>query len=228
MDATRAADLPMQRQQVYAQSVGISEQFPPRISPELWAMVGPRAAFRHLARSQDSCGAWVLLRRPLFLTFLIGCTFSLGTAGVLTARLVFSIPASWSFVPLFEIVSLCIVCWRRRRTIPISRTVDLFFTGHGPWIVALLGLGAITSWMSPLQANSLIRLLYLWVGFPFLLLTTIWSAYIDFFFFRIVMELPTGNAARHLLVQRAIAWSCGIAYLFAFPLWPLIVGWFRP
>jgi hypothetical protein len=190
-------------------------------------MVSPRTAFHYLAQHHDSTGAWTLLRRPLFLAFLIGCTLSLGTSGVLTARLVFSTATSWSFVPLFEIASLLIVCWPKRRTVPLSRAVDLFFAGHGPWIVVLPVLAAITSWISPMQANLFFRFLWNWKGFLVSGAVAAWSAYIDFHFFRIALELPTRHAARTLVLQRAIAWTCGIAYLFAFPLWPLMVGWFR-
>jgi hypothetical protein len=190
-------------------------------------MLSPRAAFHYLARHHGSTGAWTLLRRPLFLAFLIGCAISLGTSGALTARLVFSTAASWSFMPLFETASLLTVCWSKRRTIPLSRAVDLFFAGHGPWIVALVGLGAITSWMSPIQANLFFRFLWNWKGFLVLGAVAAWSAYIDFHFFRIALELSPGGARQSLVLQRAIAWICGIAYLFAYPLWPLMLGWFR-
>ena len=52
----------------------------------------------------------------------------------------------------------------------------------------------------------------------------IWSAAIDFHFFREVTDATPRAAARGVAVQRVVAWSLAAVYFFGIALWPEIAG----
>ena len=186
-------------------------------SPEVRIMFGPDRAYAGL--SQVAAGRSLLLKRPLFLAFVLGCTVSLITSGRFTFRLVTSAAVTWSFVPLIEIASLAAVWSTGRRIRPFRQSVDLFFMGHGPWLCWLLAFGIFWSSVSPIS-ESTVRT-WLWIGSAGAI--GVWSAYIDFRFFRRVLERDAAVAIRDLLVQRAVAWGAGILLFGAGSLWSNIV-----
>src|SRR5256885_3015965 len=114
------------------------------VSPDARALVSPAAAFRDLAREANG-GAWVLVRRPLWLLLAIGSTVSILAGGRLTARLVLDGAISFAFIPLFEIAALAVVARRMPQRVAFSRAVDLLFTASGPWIVWMLAASAVAS-----------------------------------------------------------------------------------
>lgn len=175
--------------------------------PHLWVMLNPAAAYRFLASEPHRGSIWLVLRRLLFVAFVLGCTISLLTAQALSLRLVGSATIYWSFVPVVETLALAAVGWNGRRVVSFSRAVDLFFTGHGPWLLWLIGLSAIWCFFLPAQAFSLTRA---WL-YGATSLVLIWSAYIDFCFFRFVFGRNRTRAARDLLFHRSISWSLIIA-----------------
>src|ERR1044071_2141992 len=101
----------------------------------LWVMLRPDAAFSVLRKAPVEESRWLAIRRPLAIAVVLGCCFSLMTAGRLTLRLVIPATLYWSFVPLLQMV--CVVfSWRRSGTpLPLARTLDLFFAGGGPWLL---------------------------------------------------------------------------------------------
>jgi len=128
---------------------------------------------------------------------------SLITSSGLTLRLAGPAAIYWSFVPLAEIAGLAAVCWPGRRTRPLSRMLDLFFAGHAPWLFWLIGLCAIWSFVPTIQAFALTRIWLYGAG----AIAVVWSAYIDFRFFRFVMGRNAARAARDLLLQRLVSWT---------------------
>ena len=192
-------------------------------SPDLWVMLKPKAAYPYLAQLPARTGAWLVLRRPLFFAFVLGCMISLITSGGLSVRLVGSGAACWSFVPLLGIGSLAAVCWSERRIIPLPRAMDLFFTGYGPWSFWLVGSGAF--WSSvPVQAYDSTATVRIWLASGVVIM--VWSCYIDSWFFRCILKRTSARARRDLLVQRAISWSLGLLIFGAGSLWPQTAGKF--
>src|SRR5438045_6034869 len=114
------------------------------VSPDARALVSPAAAFRDLAQEANG-GAWVLMRRPLWLLLAIGSTVSILAGGRLTARLVLDGAISFAFIPLFEIAALAIVARRMPQRVAFPRAVDVLFTASGPWIVWMLAASAVAS-----------------------------------------------------------------------------------
>lgn len=114
-------------------------------------------------------------------------------------------PCWWSFVPLVETGALAAVCWSDRRILSFTRAIDLFFTGHGPWSLWLIGFSAIWSFFSPATAVSLTRAVWLYGASAIVIL---WSAYIDFCFFRFVLGRNRTRAGRDLLCRACDCCVC--------------------
>jgi hypothetical protein len=170
------------------------------MSLDAWVLVRPAAAFQWLATQPLSGGLRVAGRRPLLLTFVIGCVISLAATGTLTARLVGPPLLYWAFVPITEILALVAIVGRRRR-IPLAVLVDRFFAGHAAWMLLLLSIGGLLAFAPPAYWWMLIR-----VSLIGLAMVVSWSAYIDFCFFRHVIGASPAAAARDVAVHRAITW----------------------
>jgi hypothetical protein len=170
-------------------------------------MMRPATAYRLLAQQPRSVRTWLAWRRLLFVAFVLGCTMSLITSSRLTLRLAGSATTYWSFVPLAETVALAVVSRQQQRTRPFSSTVDLFFAGYGPWLLWLIGLCAIWSFFPPIQASAFTRA---WL-YGATAIVVVWSAYIDYCFFRFVMGRDRAQASRDLLLQRLVSWTLIVA-----------------
>ncbi|MGC9949942.1 MAG: hypothetical protein ABSF64_26540 [Bryobacteraceae bacterium] len=183
-------------------------------------MLNPAAVYRFLAQQpagRDS--RWLGWRKPLLVAFILGCTMSLIASARLTLRLAGPATTYWSFVPLAEIAALAAV-WRRGRTLSFRRTVDLFFAGHGPWLFWLIGLCAIWCFVPPIQAFVFTTVWLYGAG----AMAIVWSAYIDFCFFRFVMDRAPARAGRDLLLHRLISWTLIIAIFGGPAIPPEIAG----
>src|SRR2546423_7344742 len=130
---------------------------------------------------------WLGLRRPLLLALFLGCTVSFLTSGTLTLRLIAPSMIYWSFVPIIEIATLAVVCIGDRRDIPFPRLIDSFFRGYGPWLLWLVVMCAIWTLLSPASKSfdGTINIAWLTGGAA---LAMVWSLYIDFSFFRLVLR----------------------------------------
>lgn len=181
-------------------------------------MLRPAAAYQWLARQAVGGGNWDAAGRPLFMVFLLGCLVSLVTAGSLNVRLFAAGAINALFVPLLEIGVLGGL-WRGKRTVAFSRTVDLFFMGHGPWVLWLLVMCAIWAFASPIQAFVLTgRWMWFLLG-----VAMVWSGYIDFCFLRYVLQESVAQAGGKLIGLRVITWGVGLVIFGGGSLWPEMV-----
>ncbi len=147
------------------------------------------------------------------------------TSSRLTLRLVAPATIYWSFVPLLEIVSLAAVTWHKRRIISLTRSVDLFFMGHAPWSLWLIAFAAVWAFVPPIQVFAWTAKGWIW--YDSALIVAAWSAYIDFWFFRCVLEETPVTAGRDLLLQRLICWSGGLLCFLASSAWTVVAPRFR-
>jgi len=188
---------------------------PSRWSPEARVLLAPSEAFRDLPR--DGRGMTLLLRRPLLFAMFFGFAVSALASGTFTLRLILDGAISFAFVPVIHIGALAIVC---RLTpcdrVSFARAVDLFFTGNGAWLLWTIVVTAIGAVIPPRQMGP--WLLPLLAGF---LLPLVWSLWIDFRFFRSVMNRSVGGALRDLALQRAIAWIAATIYFAGNSMVPL-------
>jgi hypothetical protein len=112
-------------------------------SDELRIMLRPVSTYRQLSKAVDDSGVWVMIRRPLFIALVVGSFVSITVSGRLTLLLLLDGMLFWSFVPILQGVLMCgIVVLFGRRQMPTSKALDLFFMGHGPWLVWLVSIAA--------------------------------------------------------------------------------------
>ena len=189
-------------------------------SLETRALIGPVTTFQAVADEQTA-GAWRFLRRPLLQALFFGCTVSVQASGRVSARLVADGIVSFAFVPIFEILSFAVVYRRAPRRVPFAQAVDLFFVGNTPWLLWLLAFAAVRSLQTPQQSTALPD----WWVLTLLLSvipTASWSAYIDLQFFRTALPRQEGSAARDLILQRAISWTCILGWYVGHELWEYV------
>jgi len=177
-------------------------------------MLQPSLAYACLAKV--SSGKYLLWKRPGFVALILGCTVSFLTARCLTLRLVVSGAMTWSYVPLLEIASLAIVWKWHRPTLPLARTIDVFFAGHGPWSLWLISSAALWAGLPQLISSRV------WLGSAVVVL--IWSAYLDYCFWRTALSRSQAEAIRDLLLQRALCWVPGVVIFGAGSLWSDLMG----
>ena len=167
--------------------------------------------------------AWLGLRRPLFISFFIGCTVSLLSADRLTLRLLLPAMIYWSFVPLVEIAALVAVCWRDRNGIFFPSLVDSFFSGYRPWLLWLAGMCVFWVLMSPVAKPLELTISVAWLDGGAVAAIT-WSLYIDFHFFSSVLKRTPAGARRTLLMHRLISWGLILPILGGPTIWQGLTG----
>lgn len=180
-------------------------------SPDARVMVRPAQTYSCLASTADPARPWTMWRRPLAVAGLLGCLISIVASGVLTVRLIVPVALVWSYVPLVQMLALAVVTWPRRRAVPFARAIDLFFRGYGPW--ALFGIGLVASIAFPPLTFGWGRV-RVWLAVIAIVL--VWSAWLDFWFFRAVYRVRSAVAIRDVVWVRLISWTL-IFWIFAVP-----------
>jgi hypothetical protein len=180
--------------------------------PDGRAAVQPRRAFQSLAQQPPQQGAWLALRRPLFVAFVLACGVTMMATEPFDPRLVISNMLGWVFVPLCEALALVAVAWPTRKRIPLSRSVDLYFTGHAPWLLWFTALSFDWSLQPPHFAPSFMfyRFRPLVAG---TLLVIAWSCYVDYCCLHLALGRTPLRALRDLALQRATSWTL-ILFIF--------------
>lgn len=181
-------------------------------SLDAWAICRPKRAFQFIAAQPAGGGLWLAIRRPLFVTFALGCGISLLTTGVLTLRVLLSVTTYWTFVPAIEAVALVAVVRRRPGGATWAATIDRFFVGHGTWTLFLILLVGSLAFTPPHVGWRLILTTWL----PMLGVVIGWSAYVDFCFFRWISGASSGGAVARVLVHRVLVWIA-VFVVFAVP-----------
>ena len=174
--------------------------------------------------NKSAAGLWLMLRRPLLLALMLGCTVSLWASGRLSVRLVADGMVSFAFVPAFQLAALLAVYWRAPRRVSFACAADLFFAANAPWLLWRVAFAALRCLVSARHAIAP-TLLQAWTVELSLLPTAAWSAYVDLQFFRDVLPRPNGSAARDLILHRAIGWTCTIGYFLGIAGWAWLLGW---
>jgi hypothetical protein len=165
-------------------------------------MLRPATAYQELGALPDAGGKWCAVRRPLFFAFIIGCGISFITSQRLSLRLVADGFINVNILLLGQIGVLAIVLGRKR-TIPFSRAVDLFFAGYGPWSLWFFCYSTLWAFAPPLEAST-------WAASRAMFLAAIpvaiWSAYIDYCLFHHVIQWTPKQIVRPLLLQWLLSW----------------------
>lgn len=193
-----------------------------RWSDEARTPWNPGAAYRALVSGGSPRGtAW---RRPALLAFILGCATSAAVSGRFTPRLILDGAIAFAFLPLFAAAAFAVVFRRRRTAVAFGQALDLFFIGHAPWLLWLIGLAALTlvvdprglgPWLVPLECS--------------LIAPAVWGLWIDFHFFREVHGRTPREARHDLILHRTLAWSAATTYFLGIAIWgevlPQVLGW---
>jgi hypothetical protein len=182
---------------------------------ELHIMVHPTATYRRLAKEVGDGGAWLLIRRPLFVAFVFASFVSITVSGHLSLPLILDGMIFWSFIPVLQallVMAILLAVARGRMRIP--KAIDLFFMGHGAWLLWLLGIAG-TCLFFPLQQIYFWPTKWGWLLPISLLGSWIWSNVTSFAFLRAALDLTVFRAAVVLLLYTATLWGIIISYLIA-------------
>lgn len=186
------------------------------ISPELQLIVAPRDAYARLARIRSRGGPLTAIRRPALAALVIGAAIAMAATAHVTPRLLLSTTLCWAFVVLLQVgIALPLIAGPSRRTVGLSRAIDLFFASHAPWSLWLL---AAAVWAPSPLGRPLMPVL---VSAPVPLVLTIRmiNAY-----FREVLELDPRDARARTILQQAATWGIPLVlYGTAVAAWPRIL-----
>jgi hypothetical protein len=172
------------------------------LSPEIWLMFRPAAAFEWLAALPAPKDSWDALRRPLFMAFWFGCMISLVTSQRLTMRHVTGGMTHASLLLLGQIAALAIVAGRERK-ISFPRTINIFFAGYGPWTLWIILFSSVWAFMSKGHAGR-----FAGPGsiLPTAGLVALWSGYINFRFFERVLQRKRARAVWNVVQLAVMCW----------------------
>jgi hypothetical protein len=180
-------------------------------------MLRPAAAYPQLAKLSVEATRWIAIRRPLRMAIVLGCAMSLMTEGRITPRLALPAAVYWSFVPLLQTACLTLSYRHARPEISLARAIDLAFAGATPW---LLWLAAYTSiWVLLPPAGAYISSIRHEIWYSLAACCALWSAYIDFCYFRVIFGKTAARAGRTILWHRFVCWSIGLS------IFVLSAGW---
>ena len=94
-------------------------------SDEVRVMLAPLATYGELSLRPENVGVRTLLRRPLFIAFLLGSFVALTSTGSLVPSLLVSATLCWSFVPLLQLLFAAIlIAAFRRGPLPLTTALD--------------------------------------------------------------------------------------------------------
>ena len=182
-------------------------------SDELRVALAPYTTFVDLCAREGDI-TWVsALRRPAFVTLLIGTVVTIAATGRVTLPSVALTAAAWSFAVLLQIgIGISMIGLAGTRRTSIARALDLWFAGHLPWSAwLLLAMASIRLFPLPLEP-----LLFT------MLVPMAWTAVICSAFFRAVLGTAAGAARLWSAAHQAIT----LTLLLSFIAWSA-GGWFR-
>jgi hypothetical protein len=110
-------------------------------SDEARVMVRPFRAYAELGERADEDLASPFERVVRFL-LVLGAFIAVSTAGRLVPFHVATTFVTWAFVPILQALAVAIATHATLGRIYIKRAIGLYFAGHGPWLVFLLGVAA--------------------------------------------------------------------------------------
>jgi hypothetical protein len=190
----------------------------------------PAGVFHELARDGRARGGW--WHRPLVFLLAFGAFVSILASGRFSARLIVDGAVSFAFVPAIGVATLAIVSrtWLGRPpggrpSTAFARDVDVFFIGNAPWLLWMVVVGAVFGVVAPRHLAPWVTPAIWGCAIPIA-----WSAWIDYQFFREILQQPPRGALRALVVHRVIAWAAMLGVFFGIAVWgeivPQVVAWF--
>jgi hypothetical protein len=165
----------------------------------------PASTYRRLGGDANAVASW--WRRPTLLAVVLGCSVSMAATGRFTPRLIADGAIAFLFVPAFAWLAFALVFRRSRHAFGFRQAADLFFLGHSPWLLWLVLLIAVTASVPPRRLSPFILPLLVSMLVP-----AVWGLWLDFHFFREVLQRTPREARRDVLLHRALAWTAVTVY----------------
>lgn len=189
------------------------------VSPELRVALSPSRAYAEYVRDETAgAGAWIALRRPLFVALIQGVAIAMSATNTVAAPVVASVTAYWATTVVVQAIGALVLIGTAPARPRLSRAIDLFFLGHAPWSLWLLvSAGAIAA----APSMALLR----WIPMAGMIVPAALTPRIVAAFDRTVLGSSRGAARRRTVVHQAVMWTALIAYVFlSIQLWPRAVG----
>lgn len=169
------------------------------MSAELRLIIAPRDTYARLARGRSPVGPLTALRRPALVALVLGASVAIAATRHVTPGLLLSTTLCWSFVVLLQIaIAWSLIGGHSRRTVGLSRAIDLFFASHVPWSLWIL---AAAAWGPSPMGRSTTPLLVA-AAVPAVLTPRMIAA-----FFREVLEMDPQKARARTAVHQAVTWG---------------------
>ena len=184
-------------------------------------MLAPARAYAAYARD-DRSGAWRAAGRVLFIALVQGVAISMFATHTVAVPTVISVTLCWSSALAIQIfAALILIASAPRRTVSVSRALDLLFLGHAPWTLWLLAWTVLLSWGSDVGGLP-------WIAVTTMIVPSAVTARIVVAFAERVLGMTHGEALRSALIHQGIIWIALVGFFWqAVQLWPRILGVWR-
>jgi hypothetical protein len=188
------------------------------MSPEILLMVSPRETYARLARVHRRGTLLAAVRRPALVAVVFGVAMAIGPTRHVTPALLLSTTFCWLFVVVLQAaIALPLIAAPARRTVGLTRAIDLYFAGHAPWSLWLL---AAAAWGPSPNGRPQ------WPLAVAAVVAGLLTARIVAAFFREVLELEPRRALVRAAAQQAVTWLAFVAlYGTAVALVPRVFQW---
>jgi hypothetical protein len=166
------------------------------LSPEIRVMLAPSRAYAEYARG----GAGRAASRLLLVALVQGVAITMVATRTVALPTVIGVTLCWTTALAIQIfAALLLIASAPRRTVSVSRALDLLFLGHAPWTLWLLTWAFLLTWASEAA------------GLPWIAVLT--------------MIVPSAVTARIVVAfaERVL----GMTHGEAVQLWPRMVGAWR-
>jgi hypothetical protein len=146
------------------------------------------------------------------------------TSGRLSLRLAAPAALYWSFVPLLQIAALAVVWPWKGSKVSFARAIDCFFASQDPWSLWLCAFAAIWALIPPVRVFSWTQNPWFWYAPA--MAVGLWTAWLDYGFFRSISQRSFLRACCDLAMERAIVWTAGIACFMGSAAWQVVASRF--
>ena len=175
------------------------------LSIPLQLALAPARTYTRVAATMDNA-RWTSLAEPVALTALTtGVAVAMVATRRVTAGLIVTIAASWSFTLLIQALAAAVLIGSvRQRPISTARAFELLFLGHAPWTLWMLGMAALAMWGYSFDLTRIILSVVVPIA---------WTSIIVAAFSRRVLGTTGSGAVLRALVHQVIVWGCGLSYI---------------
>ncbi len=184
-------------------------------SDEAAAMFRPSRTYAALAAREraDEWDGRVLAAKIAMLQLSLGAFVSLTSAGRLVAAHVAMTALFWAFLPFWQVVGVAVALRVVAPKTPLVRALCLYFIGHGPWLVLLLGISGVCIFAPNVYA-AMMTLVTTGALPALLVVAFVWGGVLTWALFRRGIALSRGRAAAATAIFYVIFIGAIASYYF--------------